>query len=264
MQMHRRQWVCPFVECSSKFSEKLRLQTHLQDKHPKSFSSTQIPILIDICERAEDLSDDSDCALCLGTLPLQDLQTHLACHLEELALFVLPLTENAVLSDGNSANSGVIDIEPNPHLDEVSSLGAFSDVGEKNIQPENLQENFKLQIEVNEPAPNSVETIFNWQESNVEKGEENLDSEDTTSLPSEGGTGKGIPKSALHRATGAFGTLAGQDQPSFDVTDTHYSLPDGEPIGATTPQDTHMTITGTAGTAEALDPSMLAIHDYPH
>lgn len=47
-------------------------------------------IMVDICERPMDDDEDADCPICLATLSFSALRTHLATHLEELALFVLP------------------------------------------------------------------------------------------------------------------------------------------------------------------------------
>ncbi|OBT69959.1 hypothetical protein VE03_00652 [Pseudogymnoascus sp. 23342-1-I1] len=46
--------------------------------------------MVDICERPMDDDEDADCPICLATLSFSALRTHLATHLEELALFVLP------------------------------------------------------------------------------------------------------------------------------------------------------------------------------
>ncbi|KFY93609.1 hypothetical protein V498_04334 [Pseudogymnoascus sp. VKM F-4517 (FW-2822)] len=46
--------------------------------------------MVDICERPMDDDGDADCPICLATLSFSALRIHLATHLEELALFVLP------------------------------------------------------------------------------------------------------------------------------------------------------------------------------
>lgn len=66
------------------------MKRHLLEKHAGKFPESQIMIMVDICERPIDDDEDADCPICLATLSLPALRTHLATHLEELALFVLP------------------------------------------------------------------------------------------------------------------------------------------------------------------------------
>lgn len=66
------------------------MKRHLLEKHAEQFPESQIMIMVDICERPMDDDEDADCPICLATLSLSALWTHLAAHLEELALFVLP------------------------------------------------------------------------------------------------------------------------------------------------------------------------------
>jgi len=88
-QMHRRQWIC--ASCShQKFSFRDDIKIHLLAKHAGQFPESQLMIMVDICERPMDDDEDADCPICLATLSLSALRAHLATHLEELALFVLP------------------------------------------------------------------------------------------------------------------------------------------------------------------------------
>ncbi|OBT50955.1 hypothetical protein VE04_08904, partial [Pseudogymnoascus sp. 24MN13] len=88
-QMHRRQWIC--ASCSQqKFSSRSNMKRHLLAKHSGQFPESQLMIIVDICERPMDDHEDADCPICLATLSLSALRVHLATHLEELALFVLP------------------------------------------------------------------------------------------------------------------------------------------------------------------------------
>ena len=87
--MHRRQWIC--ASCShQKFSSRNDIKIHLLAKHAGQFPESQLMIMVDICERPMDDDEDADCPICLATLSLSALRAHLATHLEELALFVLP------------------------------------------------------------------------------------------------------------------------------------------------------------------------------
>ncbi len=62
----------------------------MRQHHPDKILETELPILLDMCERPA-CSDEKDaCPLCLEELTLLELRSHLAAHLEDLALFVLP------------------------------------------------------------------------------------------------------------------------------------------------------------------------------
>ncbi|KFY43827.1 hypothetical protein V494_01791 [Pseudogymnoascus sp. VKM F-4513 (FW-928)] len=66
------------------------MERHLLEKHAGQVPKSQVTIMVDICERPMDDDEGADCPICLATLPISALRTHLATHLEELALFVLP------------------------------------------------------------------------------------------------------------------------------------------------------------------------------
>ncbi|KFY11671.1 hypothetical protein V491_07104 [Pseudogymnoascus sp. VKM F-3775] len=88
-QMHRRQWIC--ASCSQqKFSSRSDMKIHFMEKHAGQFPESQIMTMVDISERPMDDDEGADCPICLATLSLSALRIHLATHLEELALFVLP------------------------------------------------------------------------------------------------------------------------------------------------------------------------------
>jgi len=58
--------------------------------------------MIDICEQPIDDDTNSDCPLCPVTIPVSALRVHLATHLEDLALFVLPINVEARSHDPGS------------------------------------------------------------------------------------------------------------------------------------------------------------------
>jgi tetratricopeptide (TPR) repeat protein len=106
-QMHRRQWACR--DCEVTFESRSTIEQHMRELHSGNFTENQLPILLDLCERAVDLDEDTDCPLCEKTLPLsslrgqEDLQGHLAWHLEQIALFVIAGDDSD--SETNDANS---------------------------------------------------------------------------------------------------------------------------------------------------------------
>jgi len=58
--------------------------------------------MINICEQPVDDSTDADCPLCPVTIPLVRLRVHLGTHLEDLALFVLPINVEDRSQDAGS------------------------------------------------------------------------------------------------------------------------------------------------------------------
>lgn len=88
-QLHQKRWVCP-GGCNEKFESPPLLQRHLIDHHSHFFTDSQLPILLDMSERPADPDDMGDCPLCGAELTIRALKNHVASHLEDLALFVLP------------------------------------------------------------------------------------------------------------------------------------------------------------------------------
>jgi hypothetical protein len=152
MQMHRRQWVCT-VGCNLNFADKVLLQTHLQDRHPEMFDGLQLPVLVDICERPNNMDTETECPLCFDVLSLEVLYSHLAAHLEELALFLLPLNPNDSPDDGNSDSAKlVLQNETQQDFDNLSSLGPYS-VAEAPEPHTQDPQTFKLLLKQHELAP---------------------------------------------------------------------------------------------------------------
>lgn len=86
--MHRRTWICQ--ECSLSFPTKDFVREHLEESHSGSWTDKQLPLLLEICERPIDETEIINCPMCPAALYLGKLLDHLAGHLEELSLFVLP------------------------------------------------------------------------------------------------------------------------------------------------------------------------------
>jgi hypothetical protein len=133
------------------------MEQHLIDKH--EFTAPQLPVLLDICERPADLEEMNDCPLCLERLTLSSLQSHLASHLEDLALFVLPVD-----IDDQSKNSSSDKVEPHQHelsqhdIDDLSSLGTFSGVESDNAPLVQDEREFARLFEKDESLlPDSVQ-----------------------------------------------------------------------------------------------------------
>ena len=89
-QLHQRRWICP-LKCRTDFASSDMLRQHLQQRHSSSYSAAQVPVLLDMCERPADPDQVASCALCGEEMILRNRRIHTASHLEDLALFVLPL-----------------------------------------------------------------------------------------------------------------------------------------------------------------------------
>lgn len=81
-----------------------------------------------MCERPADPDERALCPLCGEEATLRSLQVHVASHLEELALFVLPIEADDNDTDMGSNNAqNPIGKEGRSDDDELNSLGTFSD-----------------------------------------------------------------------------------------------------------------------------------------
>ncbi|KAF2798222.1 hypothetical protein K505DRAFT_357751, partial [Melanomma pulvis-pyrius CBS 109.77] len=89
-QIHRREYACK--ECHTIHFNREEMSTHLQEHYGKSVLPTQSGVILDLCGRQVDVSDNEkdSCLLCGDELSLSELQGHLANHMEDIALFVLP------------------------------------------------------------------------------------------------------------------------------------------------------------------------------
>ncbi|KAJ4111334.1 hypothetical protein NW768_011909 [Fusarium equiseti] len=128
MQMHRRQWKCQ--KCDVIFRNKDSMADHLSKSHSESVA-TQLPILLEMSERPLDDDHRMKCALCPSQISLNRLLEHLAQHMEEIALFVLPsFSDENEDADSNAARLSRDQDKSNPEESlktPASSLG-FSEI----------------------------------------------------------------------------------------------------------------------------------------
>jgi hypothetical protein len=70
------------------------MSAHLREHYDESISPSQLGVILDLCNRQVDvLGEEKDsCLVCGEELSLSALQGHLAAHMEDIALFVLPNT----------------------------------------------------------------------------------------------------------------------------------------------------------------------------
>jgi hypothetical protein len=161
--MHRRRWVCS-SDHNLSFTEKVAMRHHMEEQHAGTFNDLQLPVLLDMCERPADPNEKTDCPLCPTTLPVSIVQDHIALHLEELSLFVLPLNTDDTGAEGNSDKVEMIQSEPNRlEFDDLSSLGSFSDAG-VDVEPR-LQNPraFASLLQNDKSTPEIGGQVKNWQ-----------------------------------------------------------------------------------------------------
>ncbi|KAJ5195696.1 hypothetical protein N7449_006175 [Penicillium cf. viridicatum] len=87
-QFHRREWICNL--CSFNFKSESLFRNHLRDAHAGVLPEDQHQAMVKLSERST--SSAQQCPLCTK-LPISNpirFQQHLARHLQQLSLFVLP------------------------------------------------------------------------------------------------------------------------------------------------------------------------------
>ena len=150
MQLHRRQWICS-GGCQEKFRAKEILRGHLREMHSQDFTKRQLPVLLDMCERPIDEDEIVKCPLCPTSLALPKLQVHLASHLEEIALFVLPPSQ---LDAGETnSNRAAASRSLSQSMDDIPSLPSLT-FDEDPVRGEGETPN--LGPDIQEPSATSV------------------------------------------------------------------------------------------------------------
>lgn len=98
------------------------METHLRENHAGSWTEERFPVLIDMSEGPLDETQVLACPMCPNELYLSRLLPHLADHMEEISLFVLPS-----VSDGDEDN-GSQAIQAARTVDQTSMDSAASAV----------------------------------------------------------------------------------------------------------------------------------------
>ncbi|KAI0538723.1 hypothetical protein GGR58DRAFT_467145 [Xylaria digitata] len=127
-QIHRREYVCQ--RCRNRCASRQEMSTHLQGHYGDSIPSAQMNIILDLCDRQVDPSGNhtDSCILCGEEMLLSALYDHVATHMENLSVFVLPAPEDDEEDTQGSVISGRADIldsinDSTGSASEASSLG---------------------------------------------------------------------------------------------------------------------------------------------
>ena len=128
---HRRQWLC--IYCQQLFSSVSIFSSHLESHHSTAYAPQQLQALIDMCAKPVDKHSSWQCPLCLKER--QQLRSHLARHLKNAALFVLPRTLDVKVNENDSNGvqfgSSEEEEELEARIDELSYSDSMSDISEK-------------------------------------------------------------------------------------------------------------------------------------
>jgi hypothetical protein len=102
LEVHRRSWYCN--QCNQTFFSVETFKKHLQTAHSDSFSEGFLPTVIERCTRPDE--SPQECPLCGEMQTFNCLQRHLGSHLQQIALFVLRVSEDSG-EEGKSDSVGI-------------------------------------------------------------------------------------------------------------------------------------------------------------
>ena len=129
VQLHRREWYCN--TCSRPYLQRERFQEHIKAEHPELVTEGYFETVISRCERA--IVSGITCPLCGMELTLQTLEKHLGLHLQEVALFALPLPEPG--KGSTSMKAGHSNESSSEYLSRKSSFGFGPDIKQSGDLP---------------------------------------------------------------------------------------------------------------------------------
>jgi hypothetical protein len=93
LEIHRSIWVCNHTDCREEFSKSELFERHMVTAHRGAFGKKQLPSIMSMCRSGRPLP--LDCPLCSKSFATAEtFRRHLAGEMEELALFVLPRTQD--------------------------------------------------------------------------------------------------------------------------------------------------------------------------
>ncbi|KAK8855861.1 C2H2 type zinc finger domain protein [Apiospora arundinis] len=126
MQMHRRVWSCRL--CTYTSTIKQDLVDHLLEFHRGDCQRNQITLLLEAGNGSMEESTSQECCFCHQLMSLRRLMDHMAAHLEDLALFVLHVSNNDVLDDEEYAALASLDSESEDISQNSESILPFPDI----------------------------------------------------------------------------------------------------------------------------------------
>ena len=97
LAFHRREWHCK--ECNFETSREEEIVQHLEKIHSDVYKNYVAAAMLKRCERPIQLPQE--CCICKKEVSSNQIRKHLAKHMQQLALFVLPTQEHDQSLEGN-------------------------------------------------------------------------------------------------------------------------------------------------------------------
>ncbi|KAI0415957.1 hypothetical protein F5X98DRAFT_206235 [Xylaria grammica] len=173
-QIHRREYVCQ--RCRNRYTSRKDMLTHLQGHYGDSIPPDQMDIILDLCDRQVDPSNNhtESCILCGKECPLSEWHDHVAAHMEDLSIFVLPAPEDDEGQAEGSVISGGADVlgsndDCTSSVSKASSLG-FSEAGDHGQIPTEFAKIFA------DKEPGYASKFPAWNATSEDKHQRPLDS----------------------------------------------------------------------------------------
>lgn len=92
---HRWCWQCVLCgDMINTFSSETKIRTHFQQQHTGTITGRQLDLILTACQRPMTMFNAESCPFCtdwVSTTDAKKFQQHLAAHLEQISLEVLPL-----------------------------------------------------------------------------------------------------------------------------------------------------------------------------
>jgi hypothetical protein len=107
------------------------MSVHITSVHAGSVAPAQLPFILKLCNRPAAETHKYPCPLCTQEMPLIRLQSHLATHMEDISMFVLPsgtADEQNLGSDFSNVAAEQKSVDRGSESDSSTSSLVFSDV----------------------------------------------------------------------------------------------------------------------------------------
>lgn len=134
LDFHRRVWQCNMDECrdSGCFDSMNMLKEHLLQTHHEfsGFDGRGLEFIADKSGAEASLDAMEKCVICQRTFTLRTLRRHLAKHMEQLALWILPRDVNGDDSSENEEGSNVWSLRAFSEPDDEESQVRSTEFGQ--------------------------------------------------------------------------------------------------------------------------------------
>ncbi|KAI5803588.1 hypothetical protein DFH27DRAFT_556308 [Peziza echinospora] len=128
LAFHRREWHCK--DCDLVLPNQELMSKHLENRHGDVYSECLAPIILKRCERP--IQKSQQCCFCLGSFSNKRLRNHLAKHMQQLSLFILPRLDLDESQEVESDAEGSSASQSAPHQEEdiVELASAYKQLNE--------------------------------------------------------------------------------------------------------------------------------------